>query len=55
MSTNTSAKAPGTQAEADECLDLVMETILQDSDMQVFVCLDDVSSIVPTYKNQTGV
>jgi hypothetical protein len=54
MSTTTSASAPGTWADADESLDLVMETILQDSNMQVFACLDDVSSIVPTYENQTG-
>jgi len=54
MSTSTSASAPGTRAEADESLDLAMETILQDGNMQVFACLDDVSAIVSTYENQTG-
>jgi hypothetical protein len=55
MSTTTSASAPGTRADADKSLDLAMETILQDSNMQVFACLDDVSSIVLTYENQTGI
>jgi hypothetical protein len=54
MRPSTSASASGTRAEADGSLDLAMETILQDSNMQVFACLDDVSSIVSTYENQTG-
>jgi hypothetical protein len=50
MSTTTSASAPETQEDADESLDLAMETILQDSNMQVFACLDDVSSIVSSIR-----
>jgi hypothetical protein len=54
MSTTTSASVPGTRADADESLNLAMEAILQDSNMQVFAYLDDVSSIVSTFENQTG-
>ena len=52
----TSASAGGTASDegSPAIPDLAMETLLRDSNQQVFACLDDVNPIVTTYEIQTG-